>query len=436
MPLEDITTLVARLENEAEASKQDIRPKVLEPYQNAARWIPLAIGPFINIDAAIYAGAAKVNNLAPPPNTDDEDLENFQKFMEFCPDLKQVIRGFKNDADVLQRFIGHLSSAASNSRADDTSACRKATRDYVALTFKMNPRVTLEKKCDRGWNNVYTARLLCPLKYTEVFDENPKAFMASVLDGTTKIKASHWPSFLYPPNTPYNRESLDDGLFTGPVLVAFLRNICTGPTSASNGIRRASKPSKAEIHGMEHVTGRCIAYVALQAYFSLSAIEQWSSSAQEGFFDLEDFYIRCLKVFETDPEDEWVVDTLDYLTRELPSLKRTYKRKRRGNVRDVSSDDSDEDETKLIEAQRRARRQARNIENATSGNKRFDGANDDFETAEPGASGTNTPRPPASAHPSQVGGDGSGESENDMERPHRDKQSVHTNNKKGKGRAA
>jgi hypothetical protein len=44
--------------------------------------------------------------------------------------------------------------------------------------------------------------------------------MASVLDGTTKIKASHWPSFLYPPNTPYNRESLDDGLFTGPVLVA------------------------------------------------------------------------------------------------------------------------------------------------------------------------------------------------------------------------
>jgi hypothetical protein len=50
------------------------------------------------------------------------------------------------------------------------------------------------------------------------------------------------------------------------------------------------------------------------------------------------------------------------ISSELPSLKRTYKRKRRGNVRDVSSDDSDEDETKLIEAQRRARRQARNIE--------------------------------------------------------------------------
>jgi hypothetical protein len=85
---------------------------------------------------------------------------------------------------------------------------------------------------------------------------------------------------------------------------------------------------------MERVTGRCIAYVAVQvsnhcnismihpwylinykAYFALSAIEQWSSSPQEGFFNLDDFYTRCVKLFETDPDDDWVVETLDALTR-------------------------------------------------------------------------------------------------------------------------
>lgn len=55
--------------------------------------------------------------------------------------------------------------------------------------------------------------------------------------------------------------------------------------------------------------------IIYKAYFSLSAIEQWSSSPKEGFFDLEAFHTRCVELFETDPDDEWVVETLDYLTR-------------------------------------------------------------------------------------------------------------------------
>ncbi|KAF8197841.1 hypothetical protein BJ912DRAFT_952284 [Pholiota molesta] len=432
MPLEDITTLVEHLQNEALTTK---KPKVLEPYQTAARWIPLAVGPFININAALYAGAAKVNNLALPANTTEEDLENFEEFMKFCPELKQAIRGFNGDVDVLEQFVGHLSQAACNSRADDTSSCRKATRVYISTICRMSSRVTLEKKCDRGWNNLYTARLLCPLKYLDEFDKEPQTFMTDVLEGRIKIKASQWPSFLYPPDTSYDRDSLEDGLFRGKVLILFLRNICTGPTSAPDGIRRASKPSKAEIHQMERVTGRCIAYVAVQAYFALSAIEQWSSSPQEGFFNLDDFYTRCVKLFETDPDDDWVVETLDALTRELPSLKRAYKRKRRGNFQPVSSDDSDEDETKLIEAQRKARRQERSIdsENATSGNTQFGGAHDDFEPGAPGT--TNTPGHASSSRVRPADGQPESDvpqSENDSELSR--KHSAQSN-KKGKGRA-
>lgn len=126
------------------------------------------------------------------PETDEEDLSNFKMFMKLCPELKQVLRSFNGDADLLKRFITHVSihilislcvllnhypqltSAACNARAEDSSSCRKATREYVGLVSKMSSRFLIEKKCDRGWNNAYTARLLCPLKYLEEFDENPQ----------------------------------------------------------------------------------------------------------------------------------------------------------------------------------------------------------------------------------------------------------------------
>lgn len=43
--------------------------------------------------------------------------------------------------------------------------------------------------------------------------------MSNVLDGTTKIKTTQWPSFLYPNGTVYNPECLDEGLFRGEVFL-------------------------------------------------------------------------------------------------------------------------------------------------------------------------------------------------------------------------
>lgn len=66
-----------------------------------------------------------------------------------------------------------FSMAASNARAEDTSSCRKATVEYI-LPSDHTDDDTLEKKSDRSWNNHYTARLLCPLKYLPEFDEDNK----------------------------------------------------------------------------------------------------------------------------------------------------------------------------------------------------------------------------------------------------------------------
>lgn len=52
-----------------------------------------------------------------------------------------------------------------------------------------------------------------------------------------------------------------------------------------------------------------------KAYFALSSIVMWTSSPQEGSFDLRDFFNRCVDLFEEDPMDPWVIDTLAFLTR-------------------------------------------------------------------------------------------------------------------------
>jgi hypothetical protein len=104
--------------------------------------------------------------------------------------------------------------------------------------------------------------------------------MAKVNDGTIRIRAAEWPAFLYDQKIKYNPEYEDTGLFRGYVLVrvccSLLFNICvltlrkafrhifTGPSSAIRGHRDATKPSKAQMHGLTAVTGRTIAYAAVQ----------------------------------------------------------------------------------------------------------------------------------------------------------------------------
>lgn len=74
---------------------------------------------------------------------------------------------------MLNRY-SQLSAAACNARAEDTSSCRKATPDFVGTTLANNPRLYMERKSDRGWHNPHTARLLCPLKHLQEFDDDPE----------------------------------------------------------------------------------------------------------------------------------------------------------------------------------------------------------------------------------------------------------------------
>lgn len=110
--------------------------------------------------------------------------------------------------------------------------------------------------------------------------------MENVRDGTYRIKTSGWPRFLYDlAANSYDLKNKDQGLLRGPLLVRVsisvhgvvvilirllyqvFHHIFTGPSSAFGSHRRGTKPSKAEIHKMTMVTGRTVAYVAVQVMY-------------------------------------------------------------------------------------------------------------------------------------------------------------------------
>ena len=102
--------------------------KSLKPYHLAARWIPIAVGPFININASLYAGAARLNNSQLPyvvfilcfgdklkqwdhsPGTGKEDLLNFDRISAACPGLIDALKAFDGDETLLKYFAAHVSS--------------------------------------------------------------------------------------------------------------------------------------------------------------------------------------------------------------------------------------------------------------------------------------------------------------------------------------
>lgn len=43
--------------------------------------------------------------------------------------------------------------------------------------------------------------------------------MEDVQDGRIKIKAHHWPTFLYDESTPFDAHNIDNGLFRGHFLL-------------------------------------------------------------------------------------------------------------------------------------------------------------------------------------------------------------------------
>jgi len=83
------------------------------------------------------------------------------------------------------------------------------------------------------------------------------------------------------------------------------------------------------MHGMREVFPEAVAYAAVQVrpvvlcfsgsnicfecYYGLSSLEGWDT--EDRFFKLDFFFDKCVRLFSEDLDDEWVTDTLKFLTR-------------------------------------------------------------------------------------------------------------------------
>ena len=106
-----------------------------------------------------------------------------------------------------------------------------------------------------------------------------RRFKEDVQSGTTIIKASSFPMFLYD-EAKYDRNNIYSGLFQGYLLLRFYRHVLTGPSSWKSGVPSGRKPGRGIANRLEAPTPRTIAYVAIMVCFSSSLVPY--SSIRQG----------------------------------------------------------------------------------------------------------------------------------------------------------
>jgi len=166
--------------------------------------------------------------------------------------------------------------------------------------------------------------------------------------GVIDISESEWPSFLYPQGTSWDLDDDKADLFRGYLLLAvsLFYNICTkiirlicllwvfrqiftGPRTATDpGGAKKGRASKSRLHNLTEVTPRTIAYtcviVSLKCFINLQILaltfnletritlrgKGWT--VDDGAFEYGVFYQNIVRMFESDPDDEWAKETLDW----------------------------------------------------------------------------------------------------------------------------
>jgi hypothetical protein len=110
-----------------------------------------------------------------------------------------------------------LSCASNDARSDDTGSLMREGLIYMLKmpeADQFNPPLLKQHgKIARGWNHPQTARLLCPMRMLDIFDNDPplvmlmlfvrwhvtshRSFMDKVKEGQINITAAKFPLFLY-----------------------------------------------------------------------------------------------------------------------------------------------------------------------------------------------------------------------------------------------
>ncbi|KAG1760732.1 hypothetical protein EDD22DRAFT_954727 [Suillus occidentalis] len=326
----------------------------IQLYLHAARWFPLGIDPFTSLEDVLYEGieAEFSESREDTPDQPKEASNNrhkelcithYKELTKLLPTLSELISRFEKFPSAMDNFIHALSSAANDARSDDTGSLTREGLVYMLKnpeTDQFNPPLLKQHgKIARGWNHVQTARLLCPMRMLDVFDNDPlhRSFMNKVKEGEITITAAKLPLFLYD-ESMLDSTRKSQGCLRGYYLKRVFRHIFTGPSSAiSANTHKGTKTPKGRIHGMTSPLPRAIAYAAVQAYFQLSSATQWCQQIED--LDLVLFYDRVVEMLEGNTNKQWVDETLNHWKLETPGLVQRGRSRARAELYAFDSED-------------------------------------------------------------------------------------------------
>ncbi|KAJ7678370.1 hypothetical protein B0H17DRAFT_1206824 [Mycena rosella] len=315
------------------------------------------------------------------PRQQQRFIDAFSKMMAISPDSLEVLREFYKDKKEWPRIVKHFRAQAASARQQDTNNLKHKTH-YVPddPTKPLTPAVSEStSKSDRSINHPmlrnsivsWPLRLKINARMPPANGEDQVAAVpgaavpereltpdalkhltalmtGKLTNGKPVLTAGKYPSCFYPEGT-YDPADPEKGLFRSPFLLRVLRNIWTTPSSAMGGADRLKAISNARAHGKFSIDGRMIGYGCTQARTMLSTSD-WTP--KDGTYDYEKLFNQVVKLFEDDPADPWVIETLQWYQDGV------FGKISSGGADDDDNEEDDSDsESSSIRAHRAARRQ-------------------------------------------------------------------------------
>ncbi|KAK2467955.1 hypothetical protein APHAL10511_000250 [Amanita phalloides] len=262
----------------------------LAPFIKVARWIPLAIDPFINLHDVFMMGLQGWSGQRERMTVDEQyKCIVFENIVPLMPDLVSIISEFSKDAKTFQAMVTQMTKAVAGIRSSDAMTFKRSMSTYIVPNEESKVQYLIPNFGQKqlwGWNHRVTRRFMCPMRLLSKFDANPQEFLD---------RASDYPMFLYD-ESKYDPRNVYSGLFQGQLLLKFYRHVFTGPSSWNNGKSSGGKKPWGLVNRLEEPTARTITYVAVMVRWALSASKDFCTN-DDNSFNLVDLYHNILIAF-------------------------------------------------------------------------------------------------------------------------------------------
>ncbi|KAI9068225.1 hypothetical protein FKP32DRAFT_1587883 [Trametes sanguinea] len=230
------------------------------------------------LPAVVIQAGMQYNPDRPASEYSPEERHNhaaWEELLHIIPNLLTILLDSNADQP-LRRVSSALLAGCNAARSDDTRAIKLAIVEWLSAALQeANVVLHPANKAQRGFNNVVTGRLLCPI-VLDYHDDSVRKLLESyqaTVDGVP-VDGSHWPTFAYDEAT-YNPALPWQSFLCGRLIIQAFRHVFTSPSSATaddgadSGV--STRSGNAALHGMTRVTPGSIIYCATHVHFALSS---------------------------------------------------------------------------------------------------------------------------------------------------------------------